>query len=363
MTAAENWTAVDLDAVEWDAALATGAEWLQQNVTEPLQDRVADWAIEVDWEDVGRRVDDALDAQSWEDLAILRPYAERALAYFDSQETGAALADWLRQRLDYLLVAETYVRTPATRPPVVSTPSVPSPPPSGAPPPVATTNTPSTGVHRVSVQTDLETWRPRVSATPPPAARKLVPRLKAAFRAEGVPPELIWLAEVESTMNPRARSPVGAVGLFQFMPATAQEQGLRTWPLDQRLDPDLSAAAAARYLRQLYRQFNDWSLAFAAYNAGGGRVSRLLKRTGGVDFEDIASALPVETRMYVPRVLAVIACREGVDVRRLTLLRRGTDTSRQAPVVQPRVLNASSRLTPLNAMCMTIGVTIEPVAR
>jgi membrane-bound lytic murein transglycosylase D len=140
----------------------------------------------------------------------------------------------------------------------------------------------------------------------------LLPRLHAAFAAEGVPPELVWVAEAESSFNPTARSPVGAKGLFQFMPATAQAQGLSTFLPDERTDPEKSARAAARYLRQLHRRFGNWALALAAYNAGEGRVARTLAARRATSFTAIADSLPAETRMYVPKVCALIATRAGV---------------------------------------------------
>jgi hypothetical protein len=131
------------------------------------------------------------------------------------------------------------------------------------------------------------------------------------FRAEGVPPEFVWQAEAESTFNPAARSPVGAVGLFQFMPATAQQFGLRLSPQDERLDAIKNARAAAKYLRMLHARFGNWPLAFAAYNCGEGRVSKTLRSTGGKTFDDIHDKLPAETRMYVPKSAALVQLRES----------------------------------------------------
>ena len=151
----------------------------------------------------------------------------------------------------------------------------------------------------------------------PKNAKALVPALKDAFRSEGVPAPWVWLAEVESTMNPSAKSPVGAVGLYQFMVPTAQRFGLQTSPVDERLVPEKSAHAAAKYLKVLHKQFNSWPLALAAYNAGEGRVGRLLKSSSVKTFEGIESSLPVETQMYVPKVMATVALREGVDPEKL----------------------------------------------
>ena len=102
--------------------------------------------------------------------------------------------------------------------------------------------------------------------------------LKPVFADEQAPSELVWIAEVESSFDPQARSPAGAAGLFQLMPATARRFGLKTWPLDQRLNPEKSARAAAKYLDYLHGRFKDWRLALAAYNAGEGTVQKLLHR-------------------------------------------------------------------------------------
>ena len=163
-----------------------------------------------------------------------------------------------------------------------------------------------------------ELWQRKLAHRPLPAnAERLIPRLKAVFRDEGVPTELVWLAEVESSLNPDARSPVGAVGLFQFMPATAQRFGLRNTFFDERRDPERSGRAAARYLKVLYHQMGSWPLAVASYNAGEGLVGRTLVRHKARSFDEIADYLPVETQMYVPKVSAVIALREDAVLETL----------------------------------------------
>jgi membrane-bound lytic murein transglycosylase D len=144
-----------------------------------------------------------------------------------------------------------------------------------------------------------------------------VPRLKPVFAAQKVPPELVWIAEVESSFDPRARSPAGAAGLFQLMPATAKRFGLRRWPLDQRLTPEKSAGATAKYLQYLHGHFNDWRLALAAYNAGEGAIDRLLQERKAATFDAIAPHLPAETQMYVPRIEATLLRREGVKLSQL----------------------------------------------
>ena len=138
----------------------------------------------------------------------------------------------------------------------------------------------------------------------------LISSLKEIFRDEGVPHNFIWLAEVESSLNPEAESKAGAVGLFQLMPATAERFGLQLFPVDDRKTPDKSARAAACYLRQLYKEFGGWALALAAYNAGEGRVSRTMKLHNARTFHEVAPHLPSETRKYVPRVMAMMALRE-----------------------------------------------------
>jgi membrane-bound lytic murein transglycosylase D len=124
---------------------------------------------------------------------------------------------------------------------------------------------------------------------------------------EGVPVGLLGVALVESGFNPLALSPKGARGIWQFMPATARRYGLSVGPGgDHRTHPEHATRAAARYLRDLYQMFGDWKLALAAYNAGEGRIQRIIKRTGIRDFEEMSrrGLLPLETRKYVPAVLA-----------------------------------------------------------
>ena len=143
------------------------------------------------------------------------------------------------------------------------------------------------------------------------------------FREEGVPPELVWLAEVESGFDPRARSPIGAAGLFQLMPDTAEIMGLNLSPRDERFDPEKSARSSARYLKYLYSKFGDWRLTVAAYNAGEGTVRRLLEKRGAHSYDAIAEDLPAETQMYVPKVEAVIQRREGVSLADLKPAKNG----------------------------------------
>ncbi len=128
------------------------------------------------------------------------------------------------------------------------------------------------------------------------------------LKEEGVPQDLIYLAQAESGFHPLAVSRVGARGIWQFMGSRARGYGLQhnMW-VDERQDPEKSTRAAARHLRDLYGQFGDWYLAMAAYNSGPGTVQAAVKRTGYADFWELyrRNVLPKETRNYVPIILAV----------------------------------------------------------
>lgn len=124
-----------------------------------------------------------------------------------------------------------------------------------------------------------------------------------------LPRALAYLPVIESGFITSSVSRVGAFGMWQFMPATARQYGLRVdWWVDERADPERSTRAAARYLKDLYKQFSDWPLALASYNAGPGRVSRSLTANGAGDFWELSNkaALPRETRGYVPTFFATL---------------------------------------------------------
>lgn len=123
-----------------------------------------------------------------------------------------------------------------------------------------------------------------------------------------IPLEIKYLAIVESTLNPRARSRVGATGLWQFMFATGKMHGLDvTSYVDERMDPIKATEAAAKYLSTLYRVFEDWDLVLASYNSGPGNVSKAIRRSGGSkDYWDLRPYLPRETAGYVPAFLATL---------------------------------------------------------
>lgn len=150
----------------------------------------------------------------------------------------------------------------------------------------------------------------------PPESLQLVSRLKECFAGEGLPRELAWVAEVESTFRTNAQSASGALGLFQFKPDAARQFGLMA-PVDYRTHPDRSARAAARYLAYLHSRMGDWPLAVAAYNAGEGYVWRLLKKEQANTYEAIAMYLPPQTQVYVIKVMATLARRENVALSAL----------------------------------------------
>jgi membrane-bound lytic murein transglycosylase D len=133
-----------------------------------------------------------------------------------------------------------------------------------------------------------------------------MPIFEQALEKEGLPLELKYLPIVESALDPNATSRVGAAGLWQFMIGTGKGLGLEVNSLvDERRDPYRSSAMAAKYLKNLYQIYNDWSLAIAAYNCGPGNVNKALHRNGDTgDFWDIYEYLPRETRGYVPAFIA-----------------------------------------------------------
>ncbi|MFT6149362.1 MAG: membrane-bound lytic murein transglycosylase D [Saprospiraceae bacterium] len=132
------------------------------------------------------------------------------------------------------------------------------------------------------------------------------PIFEETFRRHNMPTDLKYLAIVESALNPRAVSPVGATGLWQFMKPTGKEYGLRiNSQLDERRDPHAATDAAARYLSDLYNRYGDWNMAIAAYNCGPGRVNQAVKKSGDTDYWVASKFMPKETRNYVPAFIGV----------------------------------------------------------
>lgn len=138
------------------------------------------------------------------------------------------------------------------------------------------------------------------------AANFYMPIFEQALETYGLPLELRYLPVIESALNPNAVSRVGATGLWQFMLETGKRYGLEVNSLmDERRDPVKSSYAAARYLRDLYKIFDDWSLVIAAYNCGPNKVNQAIHRAkGSVDYWQIYPYLPKETRGYVPAFIA-----------------------------------------------------------
>lgn len=272
--------------------LAGAVDWAKEN----LDDEVLELLEDVDRDRVRAFLSDLdarLQTNSVYELGPLREQAKELVPFLEQWEETLPLAQWLKTRLDYLEVSEELKRA---QPPKTTTVIRPPPP----------------------MPLQRSTWKRQFERRPIPArAESYVPKLKQIFIAEKAPPELVWVAEVESSFNPKARSPVGATGLFQLMKPTAQSYGLSTFLPDERTDPEKNARAAAKYLRHLHNRFGNWPLALAAYNAGETRVNNLLKGAKARDFQSIAPKLPAETQLYVPKCEAAVQKREGISLAEL----------------------------------------------
>lgn len=302
------FTALGQKEMTLDEVVQAADQWAKEN----LDDDALRVLQSVDQEKVKQFLKDLQTRSHGEyvvDLAQLRDAANAVLPLLQNYEETAPYAAWLQAQLDYLDVADD-VR-------------------SSTPPPKPGPGRPPKPIPNPSPKKQREIWVKKLSHRPWPAAAKpYVSRLKPIFAAEKVPPELVWLAEVESSFDPRARSPDGAVGLFQLTPATAKRYGLRTGLFDQRLKPEEAARAAAKYLHYLRGEFKDWRLALAAYNAGEGTVRRALKQRKAGTFDAIATHLPAETQMYVPRVEAVLLRREGVKLEQIPAQATGAEKNK-----------------------------------
>ncbi|SEA54156.1 membrane-bound lytic murein transglycosylase D [Desulfuromusa kysingii] len=141
-------------------------------------------------------------------------------------------------------------------------------------------------------------------------ASRYVPKIQLVFADEGIPLDLAYLAMIESGFNVRAYSWAHAAGPWQFIESTGQLYGLQNdWWQDGRLDLEKSTRAAAKHLKYLYKRFDgDWFLAVAAYNAGGGKVRRSIKKSGSRDFWVLTegAVLREETKNYLPKLLAAL---------------------------------------------------------
>jgi len=138
---------------------------------------------------------------------------------------------------------------------------------------------------------------------------RYVPMIQTIFAEEGLPRDLAWIAFIESSFLPHARSPRSAQGIWQFMPRTGRQYGLKSnGVVDERSDPEKATRAAARYLSYLHELFGDWYLVMAAYNAGEGKILKAMDRTGARDFWQLAatSSIRRQTQTYVPAFLASV---------------------------------------------------------
>lgn len=268
-------------------------EWLNENIDDAAldalgvdKDRVQKFLAELQRRFQGTYI---------YDLGALRETAKQVQPLLESFEETQPYAVWLKAHLDYFDVSERLRKE------------------------VATKSTNTTRLPDASPQLQRSVWVKVIEERAAPATtNKQLARLKQIFTEERVPPELVWIAEVESSFDARAKSPAGAAGMFQLMPATARNLDLSVGLFrDERLHPEKSARAAARYLRRLYDRFGDWRLALAAYNSGETRVANLLKKRKGRTYDEIAAYLPVETQMYVPKLEATLRKRERLALRDL----------------------------------------------
>jgi membrane-bound lytic murein transglycosylase D len=277
-------------AIDFDAFAPEVEAWMRDNLDDDAlhilkqvdRDRVRDFF---------RELNKSFGNNNVYDLAPLKDTASYLQPLLEQFETTRPYASWLKTHFDYLDVADEFKRKA---------------PPSRTPNPAP--------------ESQRAAWSKRFDKRPLPArAEQYVSRLKPLFISQGVPSALVWIAEVESSFDPAARSPAGAVGMFQLMPATANTLGMTIAPIDERLDPDKSARAAARYVRYLYSRFDDWRLALAAYNCGETRIQNLLTRQKTRSFAAIATRLPAETQMYIPKLEATLKKREGITMATLRL--------------------------------------------
>lgn len=182
-----------------------------------------------------------------------------------------------------------------------------------------------------------------------------LPLMAEILNSHGVPPELVYVALVESCFKRRA-SYRGAGGYWQILASTARAQGLRVdrW-VDERMDPIKSTQAAARYLRSSYEQFGSWPLALAAYNVGEGPVISALKRSGRSDFWDLMERgnTPGRTRAYVPKVLAAIQAMRDLESR-------GVERPKHLPIYDFESIVVESPLR-LEQVAKWLGMPIDEI--
>ena len=180
------------------------------------------------------------------------------------------------------------------------------------------------------------------------------PMFEAEFDNYNIPLEMKYLSIVESALKPKARSRVGATGLWQFMFTTGKEYNLDVSSyVDERSDPISSTSAAAKYLSRLYKIFGDWDLALAAYNSGPGNVNKAIRRSGGYkNYWNIRPNLPRETAGYVPAFLATMYIFEYAE-------EHGFKPERPPfQLIQTDTVHVKQMIT-LDQVAETTGVNIE----
>ncbi len=180
--------------------------------------------------------------------------------------------------------------------------------------------------------------------------REMISRV---LREEGLPQDLIYLAQAESAFQPLALSRAGARGIWQFVAYRGHQYGLQhTWWLDERQDPEKATRAAAQHLRDLYNLFGDWYLAMAAYNCGPGNVQKGIERTGYADFWELyrRKVLPRETKNYVPIIIALTLIAKDAAHYKI-------EVEPEAPV--PTDIVKPGRAIDLRLVAETIDVDVE----
>ena len=183
--------------------------------------------------------------------------------------------------------------------------------------------------------------------------------LRRELRAAGLPRDLVYVSMIESGFNPHGYSRAGASGLWQFMPSTGRIYGLKqtSW-IDERNDPELSTRAAALFLEDLHHRFGDWHLALAAYNAGYGAILHAVSKYNTNDFWELLeyeNALPWESSVYVPKILATSIVGQNLEVFGFDDL-EPADALRWDTVAVPKSIE-------LSAVARAAGTDVEEIER
>lgn len=194
----------------------------------------------------------------------------------------------------------------------------------------------------------FETWLKR--------SGKYQDLIQGELRRRRLPEDLIWVSMIESGFDARAKSPAGAVGLWQFMPATGKVYGLeQNKHMDQRKNPRLATQAAAHHLRDLYLRFQSWDLALAAYNMGYEQLLGAIDRYGTTDFNELVrqDALPQETSTYVPKIAAAAIVANNLERFGFDRVQLMTPVDSSEIAVPPG--------TPLKVLAKAAGVPLSVV--